>query len=339
MTTMPIGEAARRLQRETFVVDGLVTGPPGPPMVRRLLEAGYDACNWTVAGHSDSTEAALNKIAAFFWLRDALPEQLTLVRSAADLDGPPDSGRLRVLLGFQGAEPLAGQFHFVSIMHALGVRVIQLTYNEANRLGSGCLEPRDGGLTHLGRQVVREMNRLGMVVDLTHVGEQTSLDAIAVSNDPVVFSHSNARALRDNPRNLSDTQLRALAANGGVVGVATFADFVGDTREGQPSIARMLDHLCYIAELIGVDHVGVGTDIMETAGAAGVWWNANTKRRYPEICGAMDEAMHGITGFERWEDSINFTEGLVQRGFSEHEIGKIMGGNFRRVFQEVLGQQ
>lgn len=333
---MEVSAEARQLQRESFVVDGLVAALFSPTMVDRLLAAGVDAVNWTVAGHSDSTESALQKIATFYWLRDAVPDKVRLVTSARDLDGPADASTLRVLLGFQGAEPLGHHFHLVSIFHALGVRIIQLTYNEGNALGGGCVEPDDRGLTHFGRQVVREMNRLGMIVDLTHVGERTSLDAIDVCADPVVFSHSNARKLRDNPRNVSDAQLRAVAERGGIVGIATFADFVADTRRGQPTVEQMLDHVAYVTELIGVDHVGIGTDIFETTGAAGIWWNANTKRRYPEICGAMDEHMHGIRGFARWEEYVNVTAGLLRRGFSEEDVRKVIGGNFRRVFQQVL---
>jgi membrane dipeptidase len=331
-----ISEAATRLQREAFVVDGLFVSSPGPHTIRRLQRIGYNAVNWTIGGHADSLESALSKIATFYWLRDELPDQVQIVRSAADLDGRGDDGIMRIVMGFQGAEPVGHHFHFVSIFHALGLRLIQLTYNEANALGYGCLESDDRGLTHLGKQVVREMNRLGMIVDLTHAGERTSLDAIETSSDPVIFSHSNAKAVRDNPRNLTDRQMKAVAERGGVVGIASFADFVGDTRQGQPTFEQMLDHVAYAVELIGVDHVGIGSDIFETTGAGGIWWNANTKRRYPEICGAMDEHMHGIQGFESWEEFGNLTDGLLRRGFAEDDVRKIIGGNFRRVFQQIL---
>jgi len=326
---------ARDLHARTFVMDGLVTGAPSPSTVKRLLETGYNAANWTVAGHVDSMHDALKKIATFYWLRDALPDDVTIVKTATELMDD-DTDKLRVLMGFQGAEALEHSFHIVSIFHELGVRIIQLTYNDANLLGSGCLEPNDTGLTHYGIQVVREMNRLGMVVDLTHVGKKTSLDALAVSSAPVIFSHSNAKSIRDNPRNLDDEQLDALAQNGGVVGIAGFADFVDDTTLGQPSIERMIDHVVYVADRIGVEHVGIGTDIMETNGASGIWWNANTKRRYPELCGAMDEHMHGISGLERWEEFTNVTSELLARGFSENDVKAIIGGNFRRVIAGIL---
>src|SRR5690606_19186353 len=142
------------------------------------------------------------------WLRDEAPDLIHFVQHADDLENPELSGKLRVLMGFQGASPIE-RFHDVSIFYALGVRVVQLTYNEANAFGSGCLEPHDHGLTHLGIQLVRELNRLGIVVDVAHAGVRTSLDAIDVSSDPVICSHANARAVRDNPRNLTDEQIKA----------------------------------------------------------------------------------------------------------------------------------
>jgi membrane dipeptidase len=333
---MSTDQKIAQLQKDAYVFDGLVTGPPSPSIVNRLLSAHYNACNWTVAGRNDSTLGAMQKIVTFYWLQDHMPDKVALVGSKEDLEAPQHNGKLRIVLGFQGAEPLDRSFHTLAIFHKLGVRIIQLTYNEANLLGSGCLEPNDEGLTHLGIQYVRDMNRLGILVDLTHVGERTSLDAIQVSEDPVVFSHSSAKAVRDNPRNLTDKQMRAVAETGGVVGLATFADFVADTNKGQPTMDQYIDHIAYAADLIGIEHVGIGTDIMETAGPAGIWWNNNTKRRYPEICGAMDERMHGIEDFELWDDFPKATDALINRGFSTEDVQKIIGGNFLRVLKQVL---
>jgi membrane dipeptidase len=333
---MSFTDRALELHHSSFLFDGLVTGPPSPSIVERLLEAGYNAANWTVAGRNDSTEGAMQKIVTFYWLRDHMPDKVYIVESADDFDHPANQGKLGICIGFQGAEPIGRKFHFLTVFHKLGVRIIQFTYNEGNEWGAGCLEPNDQGLTHLGIQAVRDMNRLGLLIDLTHVGEKSSLDAIAVSDMPVVFSHSSAKAVRDNPRNLSDAQLKAVAAKGGVAGMATFADFVGDTTQGQPTVDQFVDHIAYAADLIGIDHVGIGTDIMETVGPAGVWWNNNTKRRYPEICGAMDEHMHGISGFERWDDFPNATEALLSRGFSQDDVRKVIGGNFKRVLSEVM---
>lgn len=330
-----VSERAWTLQRDTFVFDGLGAAGQNRETVERLLDAGYDGINWTVSAHGESLEIALQKMAAFYWFRDAASDLVRIVTSAADLDDA-HRGTLRIVIGFQGAEPMQQNVHYVSIFHALGVRLVQLTYNEQNRLGSGCLEPDDRGLTHFGIQVVRELNRLGMVVDVSHAGIRTCLDAVNVSSHPVIASHSNARSLRDNPRNITDEQMKAIAERGGVVGLASFADFVADTRIGQPTIDQYVDHVSYVANTIGIDHVGIGTDAMDARGTAGIWWNANTKRKYPEQCGAMDEHMHGIQGFDSWYDFPYLTEKLLQRGFVDDDVRKIVGGNFRRVLTTVL---
>jgi membrane dipeptidase len=333
---MSVDSVSAELQKSAYVFDGLVTGPPSPSIVNRLLSANYDACNWTVAGHSDSTTGAMQKIVTFYWLQEHMPDKVAIVETREDLESSAHDGKLRILLGIQGAEPLDLNFHMLTVFHKLGLRIVQLTYNEANLLGSGCLEPVDHGLTHLGIQYVRDMNRLGMLVDLTHVGERTSLDAIDASADPVVFSHSNPKAVRDNPRNLTDEQMKAAAARGGVVGMATFADFVADTTQGQPTMEQYIDNISYAVDLIGIDHVGIGTDIMDTAGPAGIWWNNNTGRRYPEICGAMDEHMHGIQDFALWDEFPNATAAMLKRGFSQEDVRKVVGGNFLRVLKQVL---
>ena len=337
MTTNATDSETSTLHFDSIVVDALLVGAPAPSFIDRLKGAGYDVVNWTIANHTDSLQSAINKIVTFYWLMDERPNEVSLVRSAADLDIAHPDGTLRVLLGFQGAEPLGHGFHNLVAFHAMGVRVMQLTYNDANLLGSGCVEPNDTGLTHFGIQVVRECHRLNMVVDLTHAGKKTTMDAMALSDRPVIFSHSNAKSLRDNPRNIDDEQIKALAATGGVIGIAGFADFVGDTHLGQPSLSQYFDHIEYVANLVGIDHVGIGSDIMSTAGAGGLWWNANTKRRYPEVCGAMDEHMHGVSGFEDWSEYPQVTEGLLKRGFSDSDVRQIIGGNFLRVFRQILG--
>ena len=211
--------------RDCLVVDGLVAAPPSGQLVRRLLEAGIGACNWTVAGHADETLAAINKLTQFYWLLEQFPETALLAEKAEDLLRAKRERKLALILGFQGATPLGRNVHLVRVFHRLGVRIVQLTYNEGNAFAPGCKEPSGGGLTSLGVQAVREMNRAGMLIDLSHAGARASLQAMELSRDPVVFSHSNPRALQENPRNISAEQMQACAARGGVVGLATFSAF------------------------------------------------------------------------------------------------------------------
>jgi membrane dipeptidase len=322
--------------KDALIIDGCLSGVSALPFLETLIQGGFHAAIWTVAGgYGDNTLSTLGKIAERYSLIEQHQQRLLLVERAADIERAKREGKFGVILGFQGAEPLEGRFHLLAVYRKLGVRVIGLTYNNRNVVGAGCLEPDDGRLTRLGIEFVREMNRLGILVDLTHVGNRTSLDAAAASSQPVVFSHSNARAVRDNPRNLTDEQIRACARTGGVVGIATFADFVGDTAGGRrPTLKDFFAHMDHVAQLVGVDHVGIGTDIFADP-THGTWWNSNTRMRYPEICGGMTYETHGLKGFEHHTEFGAVMEALLKHGYKDADVVKIAGGNWMRVFRAV----
>jgi membrane dipeptidase len=325
--------------RDAPVIDGSISGVSAMPYVEDILQGGFHAGNWTVAGgFGDAAMSTLAKIAERYSLIEQHADRLLLVERGGDIERARREGKFGVILGFQGIESIEGRFHLLAVYHKLGVRAIGLTYNNRNVVGAGCLEPDDSRLTRFGIEVVREMNRLGILLDLTHVGNRTSLDAMAVSSAPVVFSHSNAKALRDNPRNITDEQIRACAGTGGVVGIATFADFVADTTGGKrPSLDDYFRHIDHIAQLVGVNHVGIGSDIFADP-THGTWWNSNTRMRYPEICGGMTYETHGLRGFERHSEFPQVVQALQRRGYREADIAKIVGGNFYRVFRTVWGE-
>ena len=304
-------------------------------MVQQLLDAGVSACNWTVSSHSDETLTAINKLIQFYWLFEQFPERTLLVETGADLERAKQEGKLGVVLGFQGGAPLGRNVHLVRVFHRLGVRILQLTYNEGNPLAPGVLEPADGPLTSLGLQAVQEMNRVGMLIDLSHVGRRASLEAIEASADPVIFSHSNPRALHGNPRNISDEQMRACAAKGGVVGLATFSAFVGDTLGGRhPGLDDYFRQMDHVLDLIGPAHVGIGTDIFLDP-TDGVWWRAVTGRLYPEVSQGMTYETHNIEGFMHHSDFPSVAESMLRHGYDEPTVRQILGGNWRRVYSQV----
>jgi membrane dipeptidase len=324
--------------KDAIIIDGSLSGVSALPFLEELVRGGFHAANWTVAGgYGDNTLSTLGKIAERYSLIEQHPDRLLLVERAADIERARREGKLGVILGFQGAEPLEGRFHLLAVYHKLGVRVIGLTYNNRNVVGAGCLEPDDSRLTRFGIELIREMNRLGILVDLTHVGNRTSLDAAEVSSRPVVFSHSNAKAVRNNPRNLTDEQIRACAQTGGVVGIATFADFVGETAGGRrPALEDYFRHVDHVAQLVGVDHVGIGTDIFADP-THGTWWNSNTRMRYPEICGGMAYETHGLPGFEHHTQFPEVVGAMLKHGYKEADVLQIAGGNWMRVFRTVWG--
>jgi len=331
--------AGPEIYRASLVIDGLVVAPPSGRVVRELLAAGITGCNWTVTSHSDETLTAINKIIQFYWLLEQFPDRALLVERDDDFDRAKRERKLGIVLGFQGGSPLGRNPHLVRVFHRLGVRIIQLTYNEGNALAAGCLEAANGGLTSLGVQAVQEMNRIGIAIDLSHVGARASLEAIELSQAPVIFSHSNPRALQENPRNISDDQIRACAAKGGVVGLATFSAFVGDTREGRhPGLDEYFKQMDYMLNLVGPDHVAIGTDIFLDP-TDGVWWRAVTGRLYPEVSQGMTYETHNIAGFMHQSDLPAVADAMVRRGYDENTVRKILGENWRRVYSHAWNAQ
>lgn len=296
-------------------------------------------------------EITLGSGAATFTYRDALAdlatwhgnlararEHILHVHDTRDIHEAKRSGRLGVMLGFQNATQLERDLDNLDFFYGLGVRQIQLTYNSLNALGAGCTERQDVGLSDFGIAVVRRMNELGMLIDLSHVGYRTTMDGIENSADPVVFSHTNCRALVDNPRCKTDEQIRALAARGGVMGLTTVSFFVSN----EPTRATaddFIDHVVHVAELVGVGHVGVGSD----SGIGGwrsiypnekAFWDRYTAFDYkPELRVAWPPFIEEL---DHPEAFYVIAERLEKRGFSGAEVQQVLGGNFLRVYGQVL---
>lgn len=218
------------------------------------------------------------------------------------------------------------------ILYKLGVRVIQLTYNEANAIGSGCLEPRDNGLTSFGSQLIQAMNRLGILIDLSHVGWQTSKDSVNVSEYPVAITHGNPFSMKGLSRNKPDDLIRMVGEKGGVIGATPFAAFCKSAPGKRPTLEDFLDQLDYLVQLVGVDHVGIGTDKFE--GKTKEEYISEVQTRYPKLIQTPFEHRH-VEGFSHITQFPRITEGLIARGYSDEDCGKILGGNFLSLFGKV----
>jgi membrane dipeptidase len=212
------------------------------------------------------------------------------------------------------------------------VRVVQLCYNTQNLVGTGCYE-RDGGLSDFGREVITEMNRVGIMVDLSHVGGKTSSEAIAFSKKPVCYSHCLPSGLKEHPRNKSDAQLKEIADAGGFVGVTMFAPFL--KRGIDATIEDYIEAIDYVVNLIGEDAVGIGTDFTQGYSVDFFDWLTHDKGRYRRLTNfgkvVNPEGIRTIGEFP------NLTAAMERAGWSEARIRKIMGGNWLRVFKEVWG--
>lgn len=336
-----------RLHEESIVVDGLyhsllVDPPPaadGANTVELLKRGGVTALNVSVTLDIYPTLDLKAGLASFYEhlvLFDALPRDTLLVRTGDDVRRAKREGKLGVIFGTQGTSVLEGDIRWVSLLHALGLRIVQLTYNEHNAVGSGCLERVDDGLTRFGEQVIREMNRLGLLIDLSHAGERTSLEAIAESDDPVVFSHSGVKGLVDHPRNLSDQQLKAVAASGGVVGLCPHS-IMCQRGDGRPTLDDYIDQLAYVGDLVGIEHVAVGTDRFMHQTLAYRLIRTAYERTVRGFFGQFDGDSKHVEGFNSLEEWPNLTRRLGERGFGDADVQAILGLNFLRVFDAVWG--
>jgi membrane dipeptidase len=269
-------------------------------------------------------------------LVDALYEEIAACRddielalNRADIERINGEGKIAVLLALEGAEPLGQDLSVLRLCHRLGMRMLSFAWMRRTAFGDGAWENDSrGGLTRLGRQAVAEMNRLGIIVDVSHLSDQSTWDVLEASSRPVIASHSNARAVLDHPRNLTDEMIKAIAESGGVVGIVAVARYIA---EREPTIADWVDHLDYIVELVGIDHVAVGCDFYEDIQTMGA---------------AHDIAAWGpggglgplaLTGMTTWEHLPALTAELVRRGFGEKELRKIYRENFLRVLGDVAG--
>ena len=245
------------------------------------------------------------------------------------VNGPPIVGEL---------QDLEQELSRIDDWRRFGVRLMHLSYNRRNFVADGCAEPSDGGLSELGLELIARLNRSGIIVDAPHTGQRSSLEAAKASSRPIMASHTAARALFDFIRCKDDETLKAIAEGGGMVGVYAYAGMLG----GSDDLAMMLDHIEYIAKLIGVEHVGIGTDLQyshtwpEAAGnmkpypnaefTGNQWWG--NWKKYPHQAKKPGESTSGSLAWINWP---LYTVGLVTRGFSDEDIAKILGGNFLRV--------
>lgn len=331
-------EDHERLHRESIVFDGTCPLLNDPKYIAFWIQGGVTVAAPTVAG-DDNCATAMKKIGRWMGIIRDRGDELTHVTSVADFARAKAEGKMGILFHFQNTLPLERDLELVDVYHALGVRVIQLAYNVKNFVGDGCDERTDAGISDFGVKVIRTMNRAGIAVDCSHTGVRTTLDAMEVSEKPVVFSHGNARAVCDNPRNLTDEQIKKVASLGGVIGLNGFPAFV--SKSARPTLDELLRHADHMADLVGIDHVGIGIDFFP--GQAGVADDEESMRSYQArlASGAWKPSAyppppyHYPVGLEDPRGFPNLTRALVDRGYTGEEVKKVLGGNFMRAYSKI----
>jgi membrane dipeptidase len=319
------------LHQDSIVIDGLIISKWDRTVFEDMRKGGLSAANCTVSVW-ENFQATVENIAAMKTMIRDNAESLTLVRTTEDIKRAKAEGKTGIILGFQNAHAFEDNLGHVEAFADLGVRVVQLCYNTQNLVGTGCYE-RDGGLSDFGREVVAEMNRVGILVDLSHVGAKTSEETILASKKPVCYSHCLPSGLKQHPRNKSDEQLRFIADYGGFVGVTMFAPFL--KRGVEANVDDYVEAIGYVINLIGEDNVGIGTDFTQGQDQAFFDWLTHDKGRYRRLTDfgtiVNPEGIRTIGEFP------NLAAAMERAGWSEARIVKIIGGNWMCVFKDVWG--
>jgi len=335
---------ARALYRRVLVLD-CNSSPPfngdqplAPADLEMVRSSGIDVLKLSLGGINSNFADTVAEIGQVAMLIERHPETFMAVRTAADLRRTQQERRLGIILSFESADMLGGRLDSFTVFRDLGVLVMQLSYNRRSPFAAGVMEPDGGGLTVLGRDAVREMNRLGIAIDVSHANAATTSDVLALSQRPVVMTHAGCAAVHAHPRNKSDEQLRALAAKGGVVGIYDLPYLTASPR--QPQLADYMQHLAHALEVAGSEHVGIGSDV-------GIEPFDTSPKGMAEF--QQQEAVRTASGLAApEEDRPTYVEGLntphrleiiagelLKRGYSERVTEGVLGGNFARVFTEI----
>lgn len=325
-----------------IVIDGLVYLSDGDP--EPLATGGVTAANVTVAHMLADCGQAFDEMAAWHERLRSADSRWRLVLCANDITRARDEGRTGLVMGWQNTLPFGHRLERVAAFHAMGLRIAQLTYNEANFAGEGCMETRpDAGLTRFGHELVRTMNEVGVAIDLSHCSEQTGREAAAASRRPVLLTHANAKAIHARVRNKSDETLKAVAATGGVIGVSIHGFMNWSGRPGEPpTLEDFARHAWHVANVAGIEHVAIGTDyaaVQDDAAAQAVldMSRARYERSGGEYARAFGNASAGRypAGVPTPRQFPRILEALERAGFTGSQVDAIAGGNFLRALRAI----
>jgi membrane dipeptidase len=332
-------KAAEKLHRESIVIDATCPLATLSEYLDTWIEGGATVIAPTVCYPGELLHTTVKRVGGWLKTLSDNPDKLLHIKSVENIYQAKKENKLGLIFHFQGSLPFEKDLNNIEVFYHLGIRMVQLCYNTRDLVGDGCAERTDTGLSEYGLKVIAELDRLGIVVDCSHTGCKTTMEAIEASSKPVIISHGNARAVCDSFRNLGDDQIKAIAKNGGVIGLNGYPAFVA--KKDKPTVDDLIDHADYIANLVGVEHVSVGIDYYE--GMAGVASDIEAKAMYNGwvASGAWDPRdyppppWHYPQGIEMPDKLPNLTKALLRRGYSQKDVKNILGLNLIRVFNEV----
>ena len=321
-----------RLHDDLVVVDGLIIANWDRSIFEDMRRGGLTAANCTCSVWEGFADTMKNIAVWNQHFRDS-DDLIVKVRCIDDIHRARRSGRTGIVLGFQNVSAFEDQLGYIQHFKDVGVGVAQLAYNTQNLVGTGCYETKDGGLSDFGREVVTEMNRVGMLCDLSHVGAVTSRDAILHSTKPVAYTHCLPSGLKQHPRNKSDEELRFIADHGGFVGVTMFPPFL--KKGAKSTVKDYVEAISYVIDIVGEDTVGIGTDFTQGHDHTFFEWLTHDKGYARELTEFGE--ITNPAGIREIGDFPNLTQAMEDAGWPETRIRKVMGDNWLRVLGDVWG--
>ncbi|MBU8540412.1 membrane dipeptidase [Roseomonas tokyonensis] len=327
---------AAALHARAVVFDGLSTCNWSRTIFSEMATGGVTAVNAASVLWED-LRGGLDNILAWRRMLEENADLLRPVKTVADIHAAKAEGRTGISIGWQNTSPIEDRLQDIGLFKDLGVGIMQLTYNTQNYSGAGYLELNDSGLTGFGREVVHEMNRAGVLCDLSHVGEKTAFDTIETSHQPVCISHVLPRALHDVARNKTDALMAACAARGGLIGISLFSP--GLARGNDSTVEDYLDAMAHVIALVGEDHVGLGCDFSLDHPRPGPYqvYASRDKGHARELTEYANAKISKPLGIRRIHEMPHITAAMVRRGWSEETILKLLGGNWLRLLERVWG--
>ena len=318
-----------------YRIDGLQYANWSKTIFEQMREGDVDAVHVTIAYHENFRETVLNFEQWNRWF-EQYADLIVHAKTAEDISHAKKNGQTAIIFGFQNPSPIEDDIGLVEIVYTLGARFMQLTYNNQSLLATGCYESEDTGITRMGREVIKEMNRLGLVIDMSHSADRSTLDAIEVSERPVVISHANPKFWQPALRNKSDEVLKAIAHSGGMLGFSIYPHHLKDGSDC--SLDSFCEMIAQTAELIGIDHLGLGSDLCQDQPDSIVEWMRMGRWTKQMDYGEGSASAAGFPAMPSWfndnRDFGNIEQGLKKAGFNDSEINAVMGNNWYRFFNK-----
>ncbi|MEO1638125.1 MAG: membrane dipeptidase [Pseudomonadota bacterium] len=321
-----------------MLIDNLQYANWSKTIFRQMREGGVDAVHVTIAYHENFRETVLNIEAWNRWF-ERFPDLIMQARTVADVDDARATDRTAIIFGAQNPSPIEDDIGLVEVLHTLGLRFMQLTYNNQSLLATGCYEDEDPGLTRMGKQVIKEMNRVGLVVDMSHSADRSTIEAAEFSSRPIAITHANPFDWHTARRNKRDDVIRAVVDGGGMMGFSLYPHHLNGGSDC--TLANFCEMIARMADRFGVAHFGLGSDLCQDQPDSVVEW-MRVGRWTKEIdYGEGSASAPGFPPMPGWfQDNRHFgniREGLKAVGMDEEEVAAIMGGNWYRFYAENFG--